>query len=144
MLRTGRQRGVGEHREILETVRMVAHDRGWVRRLTEAVQTGLTAEAAVERVQNDMRAKFGRAADTPLHERLRDLDDLHVFLARQLAHCVLDARVLAQADRLHRRLVQSCGREHGPSLLDAAVAGSVFRTQRIEAGIQIRRQHAFQ
>ncbi|MCX7900203.1 MAG: GAF domain-containing protein, partial [Methylocystis sp.] len=55
--------GAGEHREILETVRMVAHDRGWVRRLTEAVQTGLTAEAAVERVQNDARARMQRQTD---------------------------------------------------------------------------------
>ena len=52
--------GPGEHRDVLETFRMVAHDRGWLRRLREAVNTGLTAEAAVERVQNDARAKLQR------------------------------------------------------------------------------------
>ena len=46
----GDQAGPGEHREVLETFRMFAHDQGWLRRLREAVMTGLTAEAAVERV----------------------------------------------------------------------------------------------
>ena len=51
---------VGEHREVLETYRMFANDPGWTRRLREAVQTGLTAEAAVERVQSDNRARMLR------------------------------------------------------------------------------------
>ena len=43
--------GLGEHRDVLEAFRMIAHDRGWLRRLREAVASGLTAEAAVEKVQ---------------------------------------------------------------------------------------------
>ena len=42
----------GEHRDVLEAYRMFAHDRGWMKKLQEAVQTGITAEAAVERVQS--------------------------------------------------------------------------------------------
>ena len=53
----------GEQREVLETFRMFAHDRGWLRRLREAVLTGLTAEAAVERVQTDARATLQRQTD---------------------------------------------------------------------------------
>ena len=45
----------GEHREVLETYRMFAHDQGWVRKLEEAIRNGLTAEAAVEKVQSDTR-----------------------------------------------------------------------------------------
>ncbi len=37
--------------------------------------SGLTAEAAVERVQNDARAKLQRQTDPYLRERLHDLDD---------------------------------------------------------------------
>ena len=55
--------GPGEHREVLQAFRMFAHDRGWLRRLREAVITGLTAEAAVERVQSDTRAKLVRQTD---------------------------------------------------------------------------------
>jgi phosphotransferase system enzyme I (PtsP) len=66
----------GEHREVLETFRMFAHDQGWLRRMREAVLSGLTAEAAVERVQSDNRARMLRQTDPYLRERLHDLDDL--------------------------------------------------------------------
>ncbi|MCW6511105.1 phosphoenolpyruvate--protein phosphotransferase [Lichenifustis flavocetrariae] len=80
----GDQVGPGEHREVLQTIRMFAHDRGWLRRLREAVMTGLTAEAAVERVQSDTRAKLQRQTDPYLRERLHDLDDLANRLLHQL------------------------------------------------------------
>ncbi len=72
------------HRDILESYRMFAHDRGWVRRLSEAVQSGLTAEAAVERVQNDTRARMMRQTDSYIRDRLHDLDDLANRLLRIL------------------------------------------------------------
>src|SRR5437660_3568117 len=74
----------GEHRDVLEAFRMFAYDRGWTRRLREAVMTGLTAEAAVERVQSDARARMLRQTDPYLRERLHDLDDLANRLMRQL------------------------------------------------------------
>jgi phosphotransferase system, enzyme I, PtsP len=74
----------GEHRDILEAYRMFAYDRGWVHKLEEAVMTGLTAEAAVERVQSDTRARMLRQTDPYLRERLHDLDDLANRLMRQL------------------------------------------------------------
>jgi phosphotransferase system enzyme I (PtsP) len=74
----------GAHREVLEAYRMFAHDRGWVHKLQEAVLTGLTAEAAVERVQSDTRARMLRQIDPYLRERLHDLDDLANRLMRQL------------------------------------------------------------
>ncbi|ATQ66634.1 MULTISPECIES: phosphoenolpyruvate--protein phosphotransferase [Methylosinus] len=80
----GDRMGAGEHREVLEAVRIFANDRGWVRRLHEAVLSGLTAEAAVERVQNDARAKLQRQTDPYLRDRLHDLDDLANRLLHQL------------------------------------------------------------
>lgn len=74
----------GEHREVLQAYRMFANDRGWLQRMSEAVRTGLTAEAAVERVQNDTRARLLRAADPYLRDRLHDFDDLANRLLRQL------------------------------------------------------------
>jgi len=75
----------GEHRDVLEAYRMFAHDKGWHRRLREAVEGGLTAEAAVERVQNAMRTRMLRQHDTYWRERQRDLDDLSDRLLRVLA-----------------------------------------------------------
>ncbi|HRO49863.1 MAG TPA: phosphoenolpyruvate--protein phosphotransferase [Hyphomicrobium sp.] len=77
--------GAGDHRDVLEAYRMFAHDRGWERRLREAVQSGLTADAAVERVQNGTRARMLRQADPFWRERQRDLDDLSDRLLRILA-----------------------------------------------------------
>ena len=73
-----------ESREVLEAYRMFAHDRGWLDRMREAVSSGLTAEAGVERVQSDTRARMLRATDPYLRERLHDLDDLANRLMRQL------------------------------------------------------------
>ena len=74
----------GEHREVLEAYRMFANDRGWVRRLEEAIRNGLTAEAAVEKVQSDMRARMMHMTDPYLRERMSDFDDLANRLLRQL------------------------------------------------------------
>jgi phosphotransferase system, enzyme I, PtsP len=73
-----------DYSDVLETIRMFAHDKGWFNRLHEAVQTGLTAEAAVERVQTDNRARMQRMADPYLRERMHDLDDLSNRLLRAL------------------------------------------------------------
>ena len=85
MLDQGELADTGEHREVLEAYRMFAHDRGWLRRMKEAIRRGMTAEAAVERVQNDTRARMLRQADAYWHERLKDLDALSDRLLRVLS-----------------------------------------------------------
>ncbi len=74
----------GEHRDVLEAYRMFGYDQGWLHRMREAVMTGLTAEAGVERVQSDTRARMLRASDPYLRDRLHDLDDLANRLMRVL------------------------------------------------------------
>ncbi|HEV2550283.1 MAG TPA: phosphoenolpyruvate--protein phosphotransferase [Stellaceae bacterium] len=75
----------GEHRDILEAYRMFAADRGWVQRMTEAVRSGLTAEAAVQKVQDETRARMSQVSDPYIRERLADLDDLGNRLQQHLA-----------------------------------------------------------
>jgi phosphotransferase system enzyme I (PtsP) len=75
----------GEHRDILETYRMFAEDRGWIGRIAEAIRSGLTAEAAVQKVKNDTRARMAQVTDPYLHERLLDLDDLANRLLQHLS-----------------------------------------------------------
>jgi phosphotransferase system enzyme I (PtsP) len=84
MLATSDVAAGGEHREVLETYRMFAEDRGWANRIVEAIETGLTAEAAVQKVQNDTRARMREITDPYLRERLADLDDLANRLQRHL------------------------------------------------------------
>ncbi|MFP6698103.1 MAG: phosphoenolpyruvate--protein phosphotransferase [Alphaproteobacteria bacterium] len=76
----------GESRDILEAYRMFAHDKGWMARLHDAIQGGFTAEAAVERVQVENRARMSEISDAYLRERLHDLEDLSNRLMRHLTH----------------------------------------------------------
>ncbi|MGE0722902.1 MAG: phosphoenolpyruvate--protein phosphotransferase [Alphaproteobacteria bacterium] len=75
----------GEHMDILETYRMFAEDRGWIQRIREAIAGGLTAEAAVQKVQDDTRARMQTVSDPYLRERLFDLQDLTNRLLLHLA-----------------------------------------------------------
>ncbi len=74
----------GEHREVLETYRMFANDRGWVRKLHEYIVSGLTAEAAVDAARTEARAKLRGASDSYLRERFDDMDDIAQRLMRRL------------------------------------------------------------
>lgn len=72
-------------RDIYEAYRTFAYDRKWVERLREAVHSGLTAEAAVERVRNEHRARLMKVRDAYLRARLHDLEDLANRMLRLLA-----------------------------------------------------------
>jgi phosphotransferase system enzyme I (PtsP) len=121
MLESGEVAEGGEHRDVLEAYRMFAHDRGWVHKLEEAVRTGLTPEAAVERVQSDTRARMLRQTDPYLRERLHDFDDLTHRLQRQLLgynharvrelpeHAIIVARSISPAALLAWDRNRLCG-----------------------------------
>src|SRR4051812_13300749 len=118
----------GEHQEILETYRMFAYDEGWSRRINAAIDSGLTAEAAIERVQQRTRARMQEIDDPLLQERMHDLEDLSNRLLRivsgrigtaaqtGLAHdSVLIARNLGPAELLEydRRKLKAVLLEEG-------------------------------
>ena len=118
----------GEHKEIFETYRMFAYDEGWSRRINEAIDSGLTAEAAIERVQQRTRARMLEIDDPLLQERMHDLEDLSGRLLRivsgrmgtaaqsGLVHdAVLIARNLGPADLLEydRRKLKAVLLEEG-------------------------------
>jgi phosphotransferase system enzyme I (PtsP) len=86
----------GEGREVIETYRLFAYDQGWRQRMRDAVRTGLTAEAAVERVQDETRLRVQRLGDPILRERAHDFDDLARRLLRHLTGEDASARHLPQ------------------------------------------------
>lgn len=128
----------GEHRDILETYRMFAADHGWLHRIGEAVKSGLTAEAAVQKVQSDMRVRMNQMTDPYLRERLADLEDLTNRLQQHLAgrpltaaaaelpeEFILIARIMGPAELLdydRRRLKGVVLEEGSPSAHVAVVA----------------------
>jgi phosphotransferase system enzyme I (PtsP) len=131
----------GEQREVIEAYRMFAHDRGWLRRIREAVDSGLSAEAAVRRVQEETRVRMGHAADPYLRERLHDLDDLAERLLRHLTgrrqshdpatlpdHVILVARTLSAADILEydRAKLRGIVLEEGSKTAHATIVARAF------------------
>ncbi|MBB4838076.1 phosphotransferase system enzyme I (PtsP) [Sphingomonas kyeonggiensis] len=74
--------GGGEQDEILATYKMFAYDEGWSRRINEAIDSGLTAEAAIERVQQRTRQRMREIDDPLLRDRMHDLEDLANRLLR--------------------------------------------------------------
>ena len=72
----------GETREIIDTYKMFAYDEGWGRRINEAIDSGLTAEAAIERVQQRTRMRMRQIDDPMLADRMHDLEDLANRLLR--------------------------------------------------------------
>ncbi|MEL7445746.1 MAG: phosphoenolpyruvate--protein phosphotransferase [Pseudomonadota bacterium] len=75
----------GEHEEVLQTYKMFAYDEGWSRRINEAIDSGLTAEAAIERVQQRTRMRMREIDDPLLADRMHDLEDLSNRLLRIVA-----------------------------------------------------------
>ena len=71
--------------EILESYRMFSQDRGWIERISEAIHTGLTAEAAVRKVQEEMHARLSQISSAYIQERVHDLEDLSERLLYHLA-----------------------------------------------------------
>jgi phosphotransferase system enzyme I (PtsP) len=74
----------GEHREILDVYKLFALDKGWRAKIERAIETGLTAEAAVQKIQIENRSKMIKTDDPYFKERLSDLDDLANRLIRHL------------------------------------------------------------
>lgn len=72
----------GDFADVLQTYRMFADDHGWVNKISEAVHSGLTAEAAVQKVHDDTRVRMSQVTDPYIRERLHDLEDL----ANRLLH----------------------------------------------------------
>jgi len=125
---------LGASYEVLETYKMLAHSRSWNHALRDAVHSGLTAEAAVERVRSEHRAGIGQARDPYLRERVHDLEDLNDRLLRHLAgngaiarelpeDAILIARNLGPADLLEydRTKLRGLLLEEGSSASHAAI-----------------------
>lgn len=136
----GHQAFAGAPYEVLETYRMFAQDRGWNRNLEEAVRSGLTAEAAVDRARNEHRARFAQARDPYIRERLHDLEDLANRLLRILAgerpgerelpdDAILIARNLGPADLLEypREKIRGLLLEEGSAASHAAIVARALQ-----------------
>ncbi len=115
-------------REVLDAYRLIAADAGWLKRVADVIQSGLSAEAAVQRVAGELHDRMRRVADPYLRERLADLEDLASRLLSALAGHAPRPTVPPGAILLARRL--------GPAeLLDWHAAGIVaFAVEEASSG----------
>jgi len=84
LLASSRLRAAGEHHEVLDSYRRFARDRGWLRRIREGIDSGLTADAAAQQVREDTVARMRSVSDPYLRERLSDLEDVAIRLMQHL------------------------------------------------------------
>jgi phosphotransferase system enzyme I (PtsP) len=159
LVATSREFGVGEHHDVIETYRMFAADRGWVARIADAIRSGLTAEAAVQKVRDDTRTRMMQVSDPYLRERLLDLEDLANRLQQHLSgrppsaawaelppEFILIARAMGPAELLDyaRRRIMGLVLEEGSPTAHVAIVARAFdipvvgrvddATTRIEVG----------
>lgn len=80
----GELSGAGEHRDVLDAYRMVASDSGWIGRIGDAIRSGLTAEAGVQQVRENISMRMSQLTDPYLRERLDDMEDLSLRLLQRL------------------------------------------------------------
>lgn len=151
--------GSDAYSDILETYRMFLYDQGWMRRITERIRSGFTAEASVKKVYEDLHARLSKAGNPHIRQRIEDIEDIS---SRVLAHLsgtvvtavdgvlprdfILVARTLGPGELLeygHRR-VRGVILEEGSAashiaiiakMLDIPVLGGVWNaTEMIRAG----------
>lgn len=101
-----------ESRDILEAYQMFAKDRGWLAHIEATIEKGLSAEAAVMRVQNETRARMMQMNDAYIRERLQDLEDLS---NRLLSHLLKEGRARS-LDNLPDNIIL-VARSMGPAAL---------------------------
>src|SRR5687768_2204514 len=146
---------VGEHQEVLETYKMFAYDEGWSRRINEAIDSGLTAEAAIERVRQRMQSRMRQIDDPLLQDRMHDLDDLSNRLLRIVAgqlgtaaqtglpqDAILIARNLGPAELLEydRRKLKGVILEEGSLTAHVTIVARAMGVPMIGRARNVRRQ----
>jgi phosphotransferase system enzyme I (PtsP) len=124
--------------DILEVYRMFADDRGWIARIGEVIDSGLTAEAAVQKVSDDTRVRMQQMSDPLFRERLQDLDDLANRLLAILAggsmrielpeNAILVCRSLGPTELLDydRRKIKGLIMEEGSPTMHAVVVAKAL------------------
>jgi phosphotransferase system, enzyme I, PtsP len=84
--------------EVQDVLSIYSHffdDSRWIDRIKEAIKGGLTAEGAVQKIRNDMQARFKQIPDPQFREKLYEYEDISNRLVQHLSgHPLLGKRDL--------------------------------------------------
>lgn len=89
-----------EQSGILETYLMFVHDKGWLQKMKQEIENGLTAEAAVLKVCAEMVRRMELTNDSYIKERIHDFRDLTSRIIR-----LLHGKQLISAKKLPRNAI---------------------------------------
>ena len=89
-----------EQSGILETYLMFVHDKGWLQKMKQEIENGLTAEAAVLKVCAEMVRRMDLTNDSYIKERIHDFRDLTSRIIR-----LLHGKQLVSAKKLPRNAI---------------------------------------
>ena len=73
-----------EQAEIFKTYLMFTRDKGWAKKINYAIESGLTAEASIQKVLNEITDRMSMMSDPYIKERLHDFQDLAGRITRHL------------------------------------------------------------
>jgi len=76
MIKRSKKTSDQDTNDILETYQLFSKDKSWLKRIENTIGTGLVAEAAVQRVLNEMQSRLSNLKDAYIKERLSDIEDL--------------------------------------------------------------------
>lgn len=79
-----RSRISGDQADIFETYLMFIKDKGWIAKMVKAIESGLTADTAVQKVRDEISARMALMTDPYIRERIHDFNDLASRLMRHL------------------------------------------------------------
>ena len=66
----------GEETDIFGAYLLFTQDKGWTQKIIAAIEIGLTAEAAVQKVCDEMSERMEKIADGYIREKIHDLEEL--------------------------------------------------------------------
>ncbi len=80
-----------EQIQIFEAYQLFSVDKGWISKIKNFIHTGLTAEAAVQKVLEEMNDRLKNISDTSLREKMYDFSDL----ANRLQHYLSGKEIIS-------------------------------------------------
>ncbi len=133
LIEEARQAERMDEHDILEAHLLLTHDKGWRGKIVEAIASGLTAEAAVRKTEEELRARMAQISNPYIRERVKDMEDISNRLISQLLgdegqallpeRYILVARGIGPAEMLDLDTRRVCGLvlEEGSSSSHTAV-----------------------
>ena len=73
-----------EQADIFKTYLMFTRDKGWAKKINNSIESGLTAQASIQKILNEITDRMNMLSDPYIKERIHDFKDLASRIIRHL------------------------------------------------------------